>query len=271
MRKSPTINRVQTCKRCNKEFTPKGNRVFYCQECKPIMDSERKRRWYIQNTPNAYAPRIDRVCIVCGEKAVCSFNGDWYCNKHYLKMYLYGTLDACRKSRNTYTISNGVVELKTTSGKIIFIDESDLATTLKYTWCVSKTGYAVANINHSVVKLHRYILSPPDTQIIDHINGDKLDNRRCNLRYCDNASNTKNCKLQSNNKSGYPGVRITPNNTYNVRITVNRKEIHVGNYKTLQSAIRARIKAEQKYYGEFAPSNGSLSGQILTTTLGKSE
>lgn len=271
MRKSPTINRLQKCKRCNIEFTPKGNRVFYCPTCRPIVERERKMKWYVKNNPNAYAPKINRVCFACGERAVCSIDGVWYCNKHYLKMYFYGTLDSGRKSKNTVSIIGDIVELKTTKGETILIDATDLEQVNKYTWCVSKTGYAVANINHKVTKLHRYILSPSENQIVDHINGNKLDNRRCNLRLCDNASNVRNSKLQTNNKTGYPGIRLTESSTYNVRITVNRKEIHVGNFKTLEEAIEARIKAEREYYGEFAPSLGSLKEHISTSTLGESE
>lgn len=47
------------------------------------------------------------------------------------------------------------------------------------------------------------------------------------------------------------GIRVTPFGKYNVRITCDRKEIHVGNYDSFEEAKQARIEAERKYYGEF--------------------
>ena len=193
-------------------------------------------------------------CFVCNSKFACCFNGIPYCNKHYLRMINNGTTEKlAKKSKNTFVIINDYVELKTTKNESFFIDKIDLEKTLNYTWCISKTGYLVANINYKVTKLHRYLLTPSIDKVVDHINGDLLNNRRNNLRICTMSENGKNIKLKSNNSSGYAGIRKTNHNTFNVRITVNNKEIHVGNFQSLDIAINERHNAELKYYKEFAP------------------
>jgi len=258
MRKSPTFKEPRICARCNSCFMPNGATQKYCDICKPIIVKETKERWYIRNNPEAYKSKEIHYCAACGEKAVCSFNETWYCNKHWLRMYNNGTLEPMRKSKNKFIEHDSCAEVITTKGEIILISKSDLLIVSKYTWCISKTGYPVANINHKVTKLHRYILSPSENQIIDHINGNKLDNRRNNLRICTNTENVRNSKLQLNNSTGYPGIRTTKGGKFNVRITVNHKELHVGNYDTLDEAITKRKEVELKYYGEFAPSEGVL-------------
>lgn len=258
MRKSPTFNKPRICARCSFPFTPTGTSQKYCDDCKPIVIKETKERWYTRNNSNAYKPKKINYCVACGEKAASSFNDTWYCNKHWLRMYNNGTLEPQRKSRNKFIEHDSFVEVITTKGEVIIISKSDLHVVSKYTWCLSKTGYPVANINNKVIKLHRYILSPSENQIVDHINGNTLDNRRENLRFCTSSQNAKNCKLSKNSSLPYPGIKITADGKFKARITVNRKEIHLGHFSTLDEAIQARKSAELKYYGEFAPSLGSL-------------
>ena len=271
MRKSPTINRTQLCKRCGNEFTPKGNRVFFCPSCKPIANSERKKKWYIKNNPTAYTPKVINYCISCGEVAKSMYSNQWYCNKHWLRMYNNGTLEPQRRSKNKYVVKDNLVELTSKHGEKIFIDSRDFEKTTKYSWCVSKTGYAVANIKGKVTSLHRYLLSPNKTQIIDHIDGNPLNNTRVNLRVCTHAQNCRNSKLSKNSSLPYPGIKITPSGKYKARITVNYKEIHLGHFNTLDEAVQRRKAAELMYYGEFAPSVGVLRENTSTSNLGSSE
>lgn len=158
------------------------------------------------------------------------------------------------KSRNQYIVNGEVTILKTTKGIEFKIDTSLLNKCLRYTWCLSKTGYLVATVNYKVTKMHRYLLDVSDSNVVvDHINGDALDNRLANMRLCSNSENTKNTGMKATNTSGYVGIRTTKHGRYNVRIMINRKQIHVGNYCTFSDAIIARQKAEIKYYGEFSP------------------
>ena len=200
--------------------------------------------------------RENVVCCVCGDKFSSSFQGKPYCNKHYLRLYTHGTTDKLeRKKTNTYEVKGGILEVTTAKGMLILADAKDYELICQHSWCISKTGYAVANINNRVVKMHRYILGLKDSkEIIDHINGNPLDNRRCNLRICANSENSKNCGISKNNTSGVTGVqKIKKTGKYRARITVNRREIRLGHYDSFDEAVKARKQAEIKYFGEFAP------------------
>ena len=161
-----------------------------------------------------------------------------------------------RKSTNKFEIEGDILKITTASGVLILADAADYDLLSKYSWCISNTGYAVANINYKVIRMHRYILGLSEpTKIIDHINGNTLDNRKVNLRYCTNTENSRNCRLSKNNTSGVSGVNlIKSSGRYRARIMVNRKEIRLGHFKTFEEAAKARREAEKKYFGEFAPS-----------------
>lgn len=163
------------------------------------------------------------------------------------------------RTKNIYQLHGEIVEVKTRKGNIFLIDNGDAEKALRYTWCLSKTGYPVAMINHKTVKLHRYLLDCSPKDIVDHIDGNPLNNTRKNLRICTQKQNSRNCKIAKNNTTGYPGVSlIKKSGRYRARIMVNRKEIRLGHYIALEDAINARKKAEQKYFKTFAPCNGAL-------------
>ena len=175
-------------------------------------------------------------------------------------MYYKGSPDLdTYKSKNTYIIHDDCVVLKTTKGEEFIVDLIDLELTQTRTWCISKTGYLVATYKGKTIKLHRYLLGLTDpSQIVDHINGDSLDNRRSNLRICNQNQNSKNSKLSSNNSSGYPGIKLTRSGKYYTRITVDYNEIYLGTFDNFEDAVNARKSAENKYYGEYAPNNLTL-------------
>lgn len=259
MRKRPTFNKTITCSRCSAAFPQTGNNQIYCPDCKIIVTKEVKRKHYMKINPNAYAPSsTPEKCSVCDLPFSSFYKGVPYCNKHYLRMYNNGTTEIVGRKKNDYVISGNTVTMTTNQGVDFLFDVSSLDKVKKYSWCLSRTGYLVANINYKVTKLHRYILDAPPDLVVDHINGDPKDNRLINLRLCSSSENNKNNSIQKNNKLGYPGIRKTKGGKFNARITYNRKEIHIGNYPTLEEAILARKEAEVEYFGEFSPSLGSL-------------
>lgn len=88
----------------------------------------------------------------------------------------------------------------------------------------------------------------------DHINRNPLDNRKENLRRATRTENNRNCSISKNNTSGIIGVGWNKrNNSWRVRITVDRKPIEIGSFENKEDAIKARLEAEAKYFGEFAP------------------
>lgn len=155
------------------------------------------------------------------------------------------------KKKNDYKRLENTIILYTSNREEILVDEEDFEHIRKYKWCVSKTGYAVANIKKKVTKLHRFILNIKDQNIIiDHKNRNKLDNRKSNLRICTawenctNSSNTKGKELPL-------GISKTQNGKYRARIMVHRKEINLGRFEKLEDAVEARLEGEKKYFNGF--------------------
>lgn len=88
---------------------------------------------------------------------------------------------------------------------------------------------------------------------VDHINGNVLDNRRVNLRICNNSNNSKNKKMFSTNKSGFKGVHFhAASKLWASQIQVNTRKIWLGSFETPELAYKAYCEAAVKYHGEFA-------------------
>ena len=101
--------------------------------------------------------------------------------------------------------------------------------------------------------LHRFIVGAKKGDIVDHKNGNTLDNQRENLRICSSVNNSQNSKKHSDNRSGYKGVRFhKPSGLYNACIRVNRKHISLGYYRTPEEAHEAYCEAAELYFGEYA-------------------
>jgi hypothetical protein len=84
--------------------------------------------------------------------------------------------------------------------------------------------------------------------VVDHLNGDRSDNRFSNLRDVDQSRNLRNRVLSSNNKSGVVGVFWNAGRgRWTARIKINGKNIHIGTYKNLADAAAARVLAEREY------------------------
>lgn len=88
---------------------------------------------------------------------------------------------------------------------------------------------------------------------IDHINGNKADNRLCNLREATNFQNGKNTRTHINNTSGVCGVTYDKvNKRWRSLIKVNGKQIHLGRWPSFEEAVAARKEAESQYFGKWA-------------------
>jgi hypothetical protein len=93
---------------------------------------------------------------------------------------------------------------------------------------------------------------------IDHINGDKSDNRFCNLRLATSQTNKANCGLSSNNKSGFKGVHAR-GSRWIASITHNRQLIHIGMFKSAKDAAAAYDAKAVELFGKFALTNAQLN------------
>ncbi|MBU6231572.1 HNH endonuclease [Patescibacteria group bacterium] len=142
-----------------------------------------------------------------------------------------------------------------TRGLETIVDDEDFALLSQHSWRAQGSKgriYAATAIKRRTVLLHRMLM--PDVKEIDHKNGNKLDNRRCNLRSAtpsQNSANRANDKIRS--ASGFRGVRKHFNKW--VAYVQPGRYIFLGLFKTPQEAAKARDEAAIKYYGEFATLN----------------
>lgn len=142
------------------------------------------------------------------------------------------------------------------SDKLAIVDKDDYDSLIKCKWYIRKDGY----LNNARGKLiHRIIMNPPSNMVIDHINRDKLDNRKCNLRICNQSQNLFNQESVRGGTSKYKGVHWhTKRKGWIAKIMVNKKLIHIGQFKSELDAANAYNESAKKYYGEFARLNAIL-------------
>lgn len=146
----------------------------------------------------------------------------------------------------------GYKKIKLTKNKYTIVDDDIFDYLNQWKWHYGKTGYAQRSQwlhgknKNMLIMMHRLINNTPIGMITDHINQNKLDNRKLNLRTTNKVINALNSKLHNTNNSGYRGIEII-NNRYRVRIYKN-KSIHIGCYKNIKEAINARNEAYLKYF-----------------------
>lgn len=149
--------------------------------------------------------------------------------------------------------------LDLTHGFQALIDEADAPRVAGYNWYVTRQGYAGATYKENdirkMVLIHRLLTAAPAGTHVDHINGDKLDNRSANLRVVSFSINQVNRKrLNKNNTSGMRGVRwCQRKNKWLAQITVNRANKFIGYFTDADAAVAARKAAEARFWGELSP------------------
>lgn len=116
--------------------------------------------------------------------------------------------------------------------------------------------YAVCRINEENIYLHRYILGNSDNKLIDHVDGNGLNNLRSNLRFC---SPQQNCFNRAGNKastSGFKGVCwASRDKRWKAQIQINGKNQHLGQFTEEIEAAKAYNQAALKLFGDFARIN----------------
>ena len=141
-------------------------------------------------------------------------------------------------------------KIRLTQGKFALVDDDDFDWLNQWKWQFTKNGYAGTDFggrkNKKKILMHRLINETPDSFVTDHVNRNKLDNRRNNLRTVTQRQNTLNSNLSKNNTSGHNGVDWYKNR-WVARIKFNYKNIYLGRFEKLEDAIAARKLGEQKY------------------------
>lgn len=157
------------------------------------------------------------------------------------------------KKSTPYRIEGNMAVFKTTKGIEFIVDADDVERVKNFSWYISHQGYVICDTPKRATLLHRVITSAEKGYVVDHINHEVLDNRKCNLRVVTQTENNMNRRLEKRNTSTVTGVSwFQANQKWSAYISVNKKKIHLGYFDSLEEAKDARKKAEEKYFGEHA-------------------
>ena len=144
-------------------------------------------------------------------------------------------------------------KIKLTKDRCAIVDDTDYNWLNQWKWLVDSKGYAVRHEPRQKDKtrgwiyMHRLVNNTPIGFETDHINRNKLDNRRKNLRTVTHQKNLWNLGLPKNNTSTVRGVTWA-SGKWMVQIMLNKKSIYLGRYDSLNKAKEVREQAERSYH-----------------------
>lgn len=151
--------------------------------------------------------------------------------------------------------------------QLIRYDHADDGLVRQCKWHIDSVGYVAGTIGGKRYRLHRAIMGARKGEVVDHINRDPLDNRRCNLRITNRAGNAQNAGPHRHNKSGFKGVYLcSSTGRWRAEIRVNGKGIKLGRHDSRITAALAYDAAAIKHHGQFALTNAALG--LLTSGPG---
>lgn len=151
-----------------------------------------------------------------------------------------------------------IIQLANNKGTTL-VDADSFEELNEYRWYRSSSGYTVRNTRKDesingirrTILMHREIMGLPRSgrsSVIDHVNGNKLDNRRSKMRICTNKENQRNRGCCKNSKSMVKGVSWhVRNKKWQATITNEGRKIHIGYYDDIKDAKRARLEAEVRF------------------------
>lgn len=154
-----------------------------------------------------------------------------------------------------------MVTLKTTNGYEFIVDDDWAEDVAEVKWyCDKKTRYIYArnfdlDKRRSKQYLHRIISGALISEVVDHADGNPLNNCRSNLRICTKKENCKNMSKHVDNTSGYKGVYKSHGTRWYAKIRSNGKTINLGYFSNREDAALAYNAGAIKYHGEFAKLN----------------
>ena len=149
-------------------------------------------------------------------------------------------------------------QIELTQGQYAIVDDDDFDEINQYNWCFNQ-GYAVRNVKVSKGKynsqyMHRFVTNCSDDMDVDHINHDKLDNRKSNLRVCSTSENMRNQQIRTVAKTSvYKGVTFNKQaGKWMAQIVLDGKRKYLGYFTNETDAAIAYNNAAIEFFGEFA-------------------
>lgn len=155
-------------------------------------------------------------------------------------------------------------QIPLTKGHVAIVDDDDYPIVSRYKWCFDN-GYAARKITlaskqYQKVLLHRFLTDAQPGQMVDHADGNPLNNTRANLRICNGTLNNANRRVMkirnAATSSQYRGVfKELRRNSWRASIGLNNRRIHLGNFPSEEAAARAYDAKARELYGEFSVCN----------------
>lgn len=182
--------------------------------------------------------------------------GTLYCTEYHEKCSAYPDKHCtCRKPRIAARGGN-VKKMPLTREKYALVDNGDYEWLSQWKWHYSHYGYAARKSGQKQLYMHQVIMGKGPGMETDHINGNRLDNRRGNLRHCTAGQNQHNQRARKGKSSQYKGVyRRSDCKRWSAGIGVSGKVQYLGLFKSENDAARAYNEAARKHFGDFAALN----------------
>jgi hypothetical protein len=161
------------------------------------------------------------------------------------------------------------------ASKRALVDDEDFERVNALKWRESDKGYVVRTMHTpmiggkrktTITSMHRFVMGAEGSSEVDHINGNPLDNRKSNLRFCSHQENLMNKRNLLPNKAGLQGVsyRHDLKKPWGAKIGLHGRTILIGYFSTKEAAHEAYKAASLKYFREFSP---FFSGESLQSGL----
>lgn len=196
-----------------------------------------------------------RKCCICEGTFHSSFEGKDYCSKHYSQMWRHGHIvERTIYDKNCFIKEGNITRMLTfnksseCSGEVL-IDTADVEKVKQYKWYISirkSKLYCYGTIDGKKIALHRFLLN--STKVVDHINGNSLDNRRSNLREVTPQQNSYNKRTRGKFFAGIIKTNYKKDKPYMVFFSHNNKEIYLGSFSSYEEAALTRLKQEEKIW-----------------------
>lgn len=219
---------------------------YYCEQRKIPYDSSKE----------------NQKCSICGEaKQIIKLKGICYCKRHFNQMYRYGEIfESTIYDRNEIIIMNNyaiikIKDVKQNPKAECIIDIEDIDKVKDYKWYSSYNYCVTKALNpKSATDIANVIFNDFENKY-DHINHNRLDNRKINLRPVTSHQNAMNMGKKNTNTSGVTGVQQQLQKPFKwyATITYKYKYYWLGSYHSFDEAVKARLLGEIEYFGEYSP------------------
>ena len=190
-------------------------------------------------------------------KCICECGNVSFPNESHLLSGHTKSCGSCGKNSYEDCDDGKSVAVTTTNGVVFFIDKADEPLVRQYKWhcCTDANGIkTIATSKRQTV--HDLLLNTPKGMEGDHIDLNRLNNRRSNLRIVTHQQNQCNQPLQRNNTSGVSGVSYyPPRRKFRARIKACQHDIHLGYYSSFKEAVQARNVGMEFMFGEYGRYN----------------